>query len=222
MKHKKYLSFLCSVLLGVFSFTSLAHAQPLYANDETTGTEREHKGTSTVRGMMQEKREEIKTRVDSMREKAEERKMQLEEKAKRRIAAMAKEVAHRFNNAVERLKDLEARIQSRITKLTAKGFDLHEAQTKLDAAHTLIVKASDDVAGLPAKIDALFATATSTRGLREGWGGLKTIFDTAKEDLKAAHAALVEAIKAIKRSGGVSGEHNASSTKDSRETEESH
>lgn len=139
-------------------------------------------------------KEEVENRKDSIKNSVEERRQNAVNKIKERIDQFLQDVAERFEAAINRLEKLSDRISSRINKLEAEKIDVSKAKELL-----IIAKAKIDIAKTSAgNITIASSTATTTVALKESFKSLKTIIETAKKDIKAAHAALIDVVKNLK------------------------
>lgn len=142
-----------------------------------------------------EKRQDMQ---EKLAERKAERQQKLNERAKERITAYVEKIVIRLNAALDRLEKIVERMNSRIAKLeekfAGKGLDLSEAKGLLDIAINKISTARENVS----KITDLTNEALGTENPKESFGAVREIIQDASSDVKDAHKALVEAIKAIK------------------------
>ena len=101
-----------------------------------------------------------------------------------------------MNAAVERLEKIADRVDSRIVKLeeTIDGLSLDESKALLLASREALISAASDV-------EAIFEamrSALDSDTPKEAFTEVRTRFSDAKQSLKDAHRALVEAIKSLK------------------------
>lgn len=141
-------------------------------------------------------RADFAERKEQVEEERAERRQQLDEKRKARIAAYAERIVRRMNAAIERLEKIADRIDSRIVKLeeTIEGLSLLESKELLLASREALVGAASDMG-------AIFETMRSALDSdtpKEAFTEVRTLFSEAKQSLKDAHRALVEAIKSLK------------------------
>jgi exonuclease VII small subunit len=145
-------------------------------------------------------RENLQDRAEELREDREEkrdvRRAELSEKRKDRIRAYMERMLKRFRAAIARLSKLADRIESRIVKLEERDLDLSDAKTLLAEGRVEIVNAETGLASvMPALEEALAGNEP-----KEAFQKVREILSAVKQDIKDAHAKLVEAIRAIKAS----------------------
>ena len=93
---------------------------------------------------------------------------------------------------------LSERVESRIVKLEERGFDLTSARALLSAAEAEVARAYIKIGSIEGEVTA----ALDTDSPREAFGAVRELFGEVKNSVKAAHRALVEAIKAVKAGVG--------------------
>ena len=126
-----------------------------------------------------------------------------------------------MNAAVERLEKIADRVDSRIVKLeeTIDGLSLDESKVLLLASREALTSAASD---MEVVFEAM-RSALDSDTPKEAFIGVRTLFSEAKQSLKDAHRALVEAIKSLKAardlrsSGGVGAEDSSSSESEDSE-----
>ena len=176
-----------------------------------------------VKGIREKAKEEIDEKKDSLRERLtndkkevrEERTLQREEKATQlaerkkeqdakrieRIKAYFEKSTGRLGAAIERLEKLAERVESRAQKLaTEKGVDVSKTRELLGIAKTKIADAKAAIGQIRTEVLAMFEGEAEPRVVFEK---VKGLLETAKESVKAAHRALVEAIASLKASAGL-------------------
>lgn len=190
----------------------LVTASAVFAENDTA--------TSSVRDTLKEKRQEVKdlrdearnevrqmvvSTTDKIKELRDERKAQVEQKLQEikakyqeqrqaRIAAYVEKIINRFNATATRLDELASRINTHLTTLETKKVGTTAARALLVTAKAKIQLAKDTIAKIKPAADAAL-TATD----------MKTAFDIAKQEIAAAnqelrdaHAALVNVVNSIK------------------------
>ena len=186
---------------------------------ETAGEKRELKQETrekTKDGVLEKReaaREKLITEKKETREakelqKREEKATELAERQKEReakkierVKAYFEKITTRLEAATERLSKLAERLESRAQKLaTEKGVDVGKTQELLGVAKTKIADAKTTIGQIQTEVVAMFAGETEPRVAFEKAKGL---LETAKESVKAAHRALVEAIASLKASAGL-------------------
>lgn len=165
----------------------------------------------TVRSEMEEKRRELieerESRIEERQEQRDERRQELEERAKERIEAHIEKLVARFEAAIERLVGLSIRIESRIEKFSENGADTSRAETSLEMAKAKIREAQNSLASAAVLSIEILEGETPgealTRARRE--------FENAKQAVKDAHSALINAVEALKISADARVEVNTES-----------
>lgn len=158
------------------------------------------------------------TERDNMREKMDERRDGMKQKQDEHRGEMLKRMAHqmieRMQAAVDRLKKLSDRINSRILKQKGAGVDTSTTEAVLVIARGKITDAQAAIDLAKGAIDSAAqnadATASSTTSSNAG-KPVREALSKAKDAVFAAHKALVDAINGMEGDKGPHGE-NASST----------
>lgn len=143
--------------------------------------------TNAVREKEQ-KRETIKSDIEA-------RKQNVADKMKEQVESFIKIMKERFNAATERLDKLAVRIDSRIAKLEAEKIDVAKAKTLMTTAKTKIETAKTSVNSL---IGALSSNASTTASVKGEYKTIKAEIAKIRDNIKAAHAALVDVVKNLK------------------------
>lgn len=214
-----------SKILALFVFLSVA--TPIFAQDSTNGAtptprekleqinkerqeaakarmEEKLRSRSSATGTrpvnkerVQEKRQELKDKMEAKREelkeKREEKIAEIKEKTSERMANSFEKIYDGFSSAASRLAEHADKIAERISKFEASGKDLTVAKAKLEIANGLIT-------ALPASIEASQTAVTTFLGgdLKINRPEIRKEVEKVKGLLKAAHASLVEVLRAIK------------------------
>jgi hypothetical protein len=131
-----------------------------------------------------------------MGERKSERQAMLAERHQDRILEHVKQLVRRLSAAIERMKILAGRLQSRIDKLTERGLDMTDEQILLDTALDHIASASTDVDAIE---DAVIEMLNSDDP-RNAFEKVKELVRTTIQSVKDAHKSLVEAIRSVKSS----------------------
>ncbi len=160
--------------------------------------------TSTkVRAAAVERKAEVKENVAAKRSELEAKRDQLKAEVKdKRMSIVGKfsgQMLRVHKAALERLKKLADRIDSRINKFeTSKNVNLADAKTELVAARAKITVAENYINTLPGLVSTA-ATGTPKTALDT----VKGYFTTSRDNLKAAHASLVDVISSLKVGAGI-------------------
>lgn len=146
---------------------------------------------------IEEHRSEMRERMEDRRERFASttalRKAEFSERIKELVLKRATHASDLLDAVIERLEKLADRIEARIAVLTERDVDTTDAESALTEAREKIVQAKEAVEDVQ---DAL-ALALESETPREALQGVKPLAETAKTALRAAHSALVEAIKAL-------------------------
>lgn len=129
----------------------------------------------------------------------------LSEVKRNRVAHLWANMERKFQWAIDRLGRIADRIDSRTQKFEAKGADVTDAKAKLADARTQIDAAK--IAFATAKADA--ETLKTSDDPKAAFETLRGDVKNVRDALKAAHVALVEAVKVLK---GASTAHPAEPT----------
>ncbi len=120
--------------------------------------------------------------------------------------AFIKDAGKRMNNAIDRLEKLSGRLDEAIMKMKEKGVDTTSAEGLLSTAKSKIGEAKTAVASALSTIESArpTTTGTSTDQVSDGTRqAVKDALEKAKVAIQAAHKALVDAVAALKATGGV-------------------
>ena len=139
-------------------------------------------------------KEKMEVRKEEIKEKRDERKAVLQARHQERIANLAANVSNRMEAAIARIRQIIERFQSRVHTLSERGVDVTNAQRALDESSAHLDKASLLIAG----IDILIADVIASESPREAWGIAKAQYTEIKEQIKAAHVSLREALSLLK------------------------
>jgi len=147
------------------------------------------------------------TTVEQKQKNREDKFDQIRLNIEARIENHAEWMVNRFEAAVERLEKLTSRIESRIAKIKAEGKNTTEAEKFVADAKIEIGQAKAGIANIDATLEAALEADT----LRGAFTQLRTLANSIREDLKAAHRALMSTIPIIKGLS-LSGGANASTS----------
>lgn len=154
-----------------------------------------------IKNEIEEKREALKQRVEQKREEiknsVEERKQNAADKIIERVNQFAINIINRYEAAVNRLEILADRIEFRMAKIEERSIDVSEAKDLMAVAKTKIEIARASVLDIASTTnDTTFGTTTVA--VREDYEVIKTQMRKAKDDIKAAHAALIDVVNSLK------------------------
>ena len=180
MKNKLLLSAII-VAFGVLPIISFAES----ATSSNVGA----KEMQTIKDEINARKEAVKNSVDTIRQNALD-------KIKSMIDQFVQNIIERFDAATGRLEKLADRIDSRIAKMEANKTDVTKAKELLITARAKIEIAKTSTLYIDTNIAS--STATSTAALKEDFQTIKIQIEKAKEDIKAAQAALVDVVNSLK------------------------
>lgn len=136
-------------------------------------------------------REDIRERLEA---KKSELKKKFGEDRLKKIQDFAEKTFERYEEAIDRLNKTADRIEDRLNRLANDGKDV-------TAEKELLAKARESISGAGAALEngkAKLASALDAKDPQQSFKDVKSILDTVKEALKAAHASLVSVIKTTK------------------------
>ncbi|NQV93291.1 hypothetical protein HQ403_02225 [Candidatus Kaiserbacteria bacterium] len=155
---------------------------------------RENKTELRNDGNKREAREELRDKKTN--ENSEERLAELKEKKQERVANFLNNVKRKMDAAISRLLQLSERIESRIVKLEERGVDMTESRRLIGDAKNDIEKAKENIATSVENAREALAADLS----RDSFGNVVSELTKAKENLRNAHASLIQTIRAMKSS----------------------
>ncbi|OGF82118.1 hypothetical protein A3B18_03350 [Candidatus Giovannonibacteria bacterium RIFCSPLOWO2_01_FULL_46_13] len=185
--NKKIIALLVLVSFSLLSAPVMAHETSTPHPHATSTRATSTKPRENVQNKIQEKREEVRAKLSAARI--------------RNIRNYFKTMGRRIEAAIERLEKLAERIESRIEKMEERGVDVAKAKTELAEAEVKITEAKTAFADAKAKLEAALSSETPKESFKQVREGL---VKGVVEKIKAAHQALVEAIRALKAAEGSS------------------
>jgi hypothetical protein len=196
MKNRLLLSLMA---ISLFALPNLSYA--VLPNSDDTATKRE-----TIQDKIEARKEAVKqnvaSRTEEIKNNVAERRQNVASKMEERLIKFVSNVIERLNAAADRLDVLTQRINSRITKMEAKNIDVKEAKNLLVTAKAKIETAKASIALITLNTDPSTssgqAASTTASTLKSAFGVTKLQIEKAKQDLKAAHAALVDVVNSLK------------------------
>ncbi len=167
---------------------------------------------------VQEKRLEAKERLASTTEKLKKAKEDSRKEAELRIGKKLDErktkIANAFEKAIENLKDLADRVESRILKMESENINTTSARSLLTEARTKLALAETELLNLEnLLLNEVPANSTSTTRNDARKAIIKSLnlqSEKTKSAIKVAHRSIVEVITSLKR--GLMKEKNSTST----------
>ncbi len=114
--------------------------------------------------------------------------------AQTRLTNLAANISNQQDALYRRLTNVTSRLESRIEKQKALGYEVSAAEAKLGEAKNAL----DDARDRLAMIDNEVARFVGSENPREAWRGLKTSYQTIQTSLRTAHKAAVETLLLLK------------------------
>ena len=111
-----------------------------------------------------------------------------------RIINLAANISNRFDGLIARLENIANRLQKRIDKERAEGYDMSAAEASLTTARSELTAAKEQMRD----IDTSVLGAVGSVDPRGEWRVVRVQFLTARDHIKASHAALRETILNLK------------------------
>jgi len=205
---KKYLVFpiVLTVLLSGVASAEVSSSGPSRINDV------KQKITDIKQQANQEK-ENIKARVASTTANImQEFKSAAEIRIGKKLDQQKTKVSDTFEKAIQNLKDLVSRAESRMAKMEASNINTSAQKILLQTANTKISLAETELANLENLLAQNIPTATSTKISERKilLQSIKAQSDKTKNTIKVAHQSIVDVINSLKP--GQSKEKNSTST----------
>ncbi|MBY0110875.1 hypothetical protein K2Y00_02640 [Patescibacteria group bacterium] len=175
------------------------HARPTLFFSENAGQREEHR--AEVKEKVGEHRAEVKEAIAERRAQFASttalRRAELTENVKERVLMRTEHVARLLDAMIARLETLSDRIEARIAFLEERNADTEAAKTELAEADAAIAKAASAVDEVKEGLEEALDSETP----REALQAVKPLGDAAKEAIRAAHTALIEAVRALPNAG---------------------
>lgn len=131
------------------------------------------------------------------REKFQEKRAELTEKAKERVKQFVAKTIKLLNAHHERLSKFVDRIDERLAKIKAGGGDTSTIDPAVATAKAELSEADAAIGALEAAF-ATGTTATDEAGVRSHLAAMKELAQTAREEIREAHEAIRAALQAMK------------------------
>lgn len=169
----------------------LAAATAIVAQAETTQPVRER--VQDKQSDLGQRRVEAQMRASTSAASSTAR-VRMEERREKLIKEHADRVVRRLTQALERFDNIADRIGSRLDKLATEGASVTDLRTKLAAARAKIADAKTSVSGIQAAVEAVLISSDP----KASFEAAREVINGAHEKVKAAHAALVDVVNALK------------------------
>ena len=155
---------------------------------------------------MGERKDEMKERASNLREKGREN-------AISRIKMNIARYVRMLGAVIEREEKLISRIQSRADKLASEGKDVSAVTTALVTATRELTAAKSDLASIKTTAEARASvTVEASATPATVFGNIRDIIQSAQKHIRAAHQAILDAVKALKAVGSVNASTEAEAT----------
>ncbi len=152
-----------------------------------------------LREKAMEMRANVKERLDAVKAKVAEKRVEIKAQLVARAKANIEQFARVLTAAIEREQKLSERVASRIDKLAADGKEVSAAEASLTVAATELAAATADLESLKAKAEVsadVAANASTTP--KDAFGEIRPLLESAKKHVRAAHDAIVKAVKSLR------------------------
>jgi len=211
---KTYLLFPIFILTLLLS--RIVHAEVSSTNTNRIGEIKQK--ITDIKEKTVEDKAKIKTEIASttatIKNARQELKSIIEMRIGKKLDAQKTKIANVFENSIQNLKDLIARIESRLSKMESEDINVSSSKSLLETAKIKLTLAETELtnlenllaAGLPA-----ISTSTSKNNIRKTV--LKNInlqSEKTKSAIKIAHKSIIEVVASLKK--GLMKEKNSTST----------
>jgi len=185
--------------------------------------------TSSIKdriGEIKQQRDELKNKINQEKEsikierastteiiknKRQEIKSEIEQRIGKKLDEKRTNIANKFEEAIKNLKDLLARVETKITKVESRNPNATSTIGLLVTAKENVTLAETALTTLKNKLAETISTSTKKAYL----AGVKSQSDKTKETIKTAHKSIIDIIESLKP--GLLKER-ATSTKESTST----
>ncbi len=142
------------------------------------------------RARVEEKRAEVKIKIEAAKDKAKE-------KFSQGVQASVNNIVDRLSGAIENLGTIATRIDNRISTLQAKGISMDASVTLLAAARADIAAAQDKVTAVGTALTTALASATPKNEISKVRAAVKA----AEEATKTAKQSLQKTLESVRIEG---------------------
>jgi hypothetical protein len=174
-----------------FTFVAVGTPLALFAQTESTSTASttESGGIfSTVIDTVNEFRQDVQETV------APQDQAVLSERTQKRIINLAANISNRLDGISDRMTQISGRLEKRIQKQAAEGYDVTAAQNSLSAARSALETARKDLSTIDRKV----VTAVGSTDPKAGWKEVRATYVIARDNIKIAHTELRNTISNLK------------------------
>lgn len=123
-----------------------------------------------------------------------ERNTTLQRRTEERIINLASNISNRLDGVTARLQNISSRLNVRLEKQAADGYDVSSAKASLEAANTSLNAAHSQMNG----IDGAVRDAIGSNNPRGEWAKVRVKFITARDDIRTAHTELKNTVNNLK------------------------
>lgn len=145
-------------------------------------------------GTMEQRQGDRTDAAEARGELSTERKTALQQLAQTRITNLAANMSNRMEAAIGRMRNVIARLESRMDKLDERGIETVAARAELSVA----VRHINEAAATLGNIDAEVAAFVGSENPRETWKNVKALFESSRDSLRLAHASLKKVIELLR------------------------
>lgn len=208
---KTYL--LSSIFILTILLSSVAYAE--VTSTTTTLSDLRQKILDAKQRVAEEKDSiiaKISSSTEGVRIIRQEIKDAVEARIGKRLAGQKMKVAEVFEKAIQNLKDLILRIESRMTKMESGGIDISASKVLLETAKAKLALSETELANLENMLTNEIPTATSTKNIerKDKLAKIKAQSEKTKISIKVTHKSIVDVIESLK--AGFLKEKKATST----------
>ncbi|MFH0804027.1 MAG: hypothetical protein V1896_00275 [Candidatus Zambryskibacteria bacterium] len=194
-------SLLILVIVSLLILPGLSFAQSTASGNTESEDGGKAKEVRTIKDEIENKkqilRQEMASRTDAIKSSVQERRQNAVDKVIERINQFVSNIIKRYDAATNRLEILADRIDSRITKIESGNIDVSKAKELLTVARAKIEIAKagvNDIASTTS--NTTFGSTTAT--VKKDFEVIKIQIEKAKEDIRVAHAALIDVVENLK------------------------
>lgn len=137
----------------------------------------------------------------------------LERRAQERIINLAANISNKFDAIIARLANIANRLNNRITKMKAEGYDTAAAEAALERAESAISDARLEMS----TIDRAVIDAVGSQSPKTEWQNVKAKYFAARERIKSAHGDLKATVAALKSASKITAPVTATTSEPSPE-----
>lgn len=135
-------------------------------------------------------------RLEERQEQVAERRAQLTERTQERITNLAANISNRIDAAIERLRNIAGRFESRRDTINDRGIATPEADLALADA----IASLESAEATMADIDEAVAAVTGSESPREAWQGVRAQYQEAVTAVRTTRQHLRDAVASLKAS----------------------